>query len=108
MASPVAQTEKNLPAVPETQVQCLGWEDPLEEGMATHSSIFAWMIPMDRRPWYATVHGVAKSQTRLSDLAAVAAAMEMQTYRTDLWTQCGKERVGQIERATWKHIHYHI
>ena len=43
------------------------WEDPLEEDMATHSSIFAWRIPMDRGAWWATVHGVAKSQTRLGD-----------------------------------------
>ena len=45
----------------------LGWEDPLEEGMLTHSSILAWRIPMDRGAWWATVHGVAKSQTRLND-----------------------------------------
>ena len=43
----------------------LGQEDPLEEGMAAHSSILAWRIPMDRRAWRATVHKVAKSQTRL-------------------------------------------
>ena len=40
----VAQTVKNLPAMQETQVQSLGWEDPLEKGMATHSSILAWRI----------------------------------------------------------------
>ena len=44
----------------------LGWEDALEEGMATHSSILSWRIPMDRGAWRAAVHGVAKSQTRLS------------------------------------------
>ena len=38
-----------------------GWEDPLEEGMATHSSVLAWRIPMDRGAWWATVHGVTKS-----------------------------------------------
>ena len=48
-------------------VSDLRWEDPLEEGMLTHSSILAWRIPMDRGAWWATVHGVAKSQTRLSD-----------------------------------------
>ena len=45
----------------------LGFEDPLEEGKATHFSILAWRILMGRGAWWATVHGVAKSQTRLSD-----------------------------------------
>ena len=48
----------NLPAMQETQVRSLGWEDPLEKGMATHSGILAWRIPMDRGAWQATVHGV--------------------------------------------------
>ena len=43
----MAQSVKNPPAMWETKVQSLGWEDPLEEGMATHSSILAWGIPMD-------------------------------------------------------------
>ena len=55
--------------MPETCVRSLGWEDPLENGLATNSSILAWRIPMDRGAWQATVHGVAKSQTQLSDLA---------------------------------------
>ena len=50
-ASLVAQTVKNLPAMWEIWVWSLGWEDPLEEGMATHSSILAWRISMDRRAW---------------------------------------------------------
>ena len=58
---------KNPPAMQETQVSSFGWEDPLEEGMATHSSIFAWKIPMDRGAWQATVHGVTKSRAQLSD-----------------------------------------
>ena len=66
-ASLVAQLVKNLPAMQETWVQSLGWEDPLEEGMATHSSVFAWRIPIDRRAWRATVPGVTKSWTQLSD-----------------------------------------
>ena len=53
---------KNPPAMQETWVSSLGWEDPLEEGMATHSRILAWRIPMGRGAWWATVHGVAKSQ----------------------------------------------
>ena len=44
-----------------------GGEDPLEKGMGTHSSILAWRIPVDRGAWRAAVHGVAKSETRLSD-----------------------------------------
>ena len=59
---------KNLPAMQETQVRSLGLEDPLEEGMATHSSILAWGIPMDRGAWQAIVHGVAKSWTVLCGL----------------------------------------
>ena len=66
-ASLGAQLVKNLLAMQETQVQSLGWEDPLEEEMATHSSILAWRIPMDRGAWQATVYGVAKNRTRLSD-----------------------------------------
>ena len=47
----------------ETQVQSLGWEDPLEMGMAAHSSILAWRIPMDRGAWWGTVYGVTESDT---------------------------------------------
>ena len=61
-ASLVAQLVKNPLAMWETWVPSLGWEDPLEEGMATHSSILAWRIPMDRGTWWATVRGVATSQ----------------------------------------------
>ena len=68
-ASLVAQTVKNLPAMRETWVRSLGWEDPLEESVATHSSILAWRIPLDRGAWRDTVHGVTKSRTRLSDYA---------------------------------------
>ena len=60
-ASLVAQTVKNSPAMWETWLQSLDWEDPLEEGMATHISIPAWKIPMDRGAWWATVHGVTES-----------------------------------------------
>ena len=52
---------KNLPAMLETWVQYLGWEDLLEEGVATHSTIFVWRMSMDRGSWQATVYGVAKS-----------------------------------------------
>ena len=62
-ASLVTQMVKNLPAMLETWVQSLGWENPMEKGMATHSSILAWRIPMGKGIWQATVNGVAKSQT---------------------------------------------
>ena len=57
----------------ETWVWSLGGEDPLEEEMATHSSILAWENPMDREAWQATVLGIAKSQTGLSDWARMHA-----------------------------------
>ena len=67
-ASLVTQTVKNPRALWESWVPSLGWEDSLEEGMATHSSILAWRIHMDRGAWRVTVHMVAKSwmQQRLS------------------------------------------
>ena len=66
-ASLVAQTVKNPPAIQETREWSLGGEDPLEQGMATHSRILAWRIPWTEEPGGATVHGVAKSRTRLSN-----------------------------------------
>ena len=59
----MAQLVKNGPAMQETLVSFLGQEDPLEEGMETHSNILSWRIPMDRRAWQATVLGVEKSDT---------------------------------------------
>ena len=60
-ASLVAQMVKNLPAVWEIWVWSLRWGDPLEEGIATDSSILAWRIPMDRGSWWATVRGITES-----------------------------------------------
>ena len=65
----VAQMVKDLPAMGKTWDRSLGWKDPLEEGMAICSSILDWRIPMDRGAWWATVHGVINSRTRLSDYA---------------------------------------
>ena len=62
-ASLVVQMVNNLPAIWETWVRSLGWEDPLEDGMAIHSSILAWRILMDSQ----RVHGVTKNRTSLSD-----------------------------------------
>ena len=58
---------ENLPAMQETWVRSLDWEDPLEKGIVTHSSILAWGIPMDNGAWGLHVHGVTKSQTQLND-----------------------------------------
>ena len=56
---------KNLPTVQETWVQSLGKEDPLEKGMATHSSILAWEMPQTEEPGRLQSMGVTKSQTQL-------------------------------------------
>ena len=62
----MAQLGKNPPVMQETWVRSLGWEDPLEKGKATHSSIPAWRIP-----WAVYVHGVAKSRTRLATFTSL-------------------------------------
>ena len=63
----MAQQVKNLPAMQETQVKSLGWEDPLEKGMATHSSILAWRISWTEEPGMFQSMG-SQSQTRLSEV----------------------------------------
>ena len=65
---PGGSVVKNMPAMKEPQkmwIRSLGKDDPLEEGMATHPSILAWRIPMDRGAWWATVHRVTKSWIQL-------------------------------------------
>ena len=66
-ASLVAQMIKNLPSVQETWVRSLGWEDPLEGGNGNPLQYSCLETPMDRGAWRATVHGVSKSWTQLSD-----------------------------------------
>ena len=66
-ASLVAQLVKNLPAMWETWVQSLGWEDPLEKGKATLSSILAWRIPWTEEPGGLQSMGSQKSRTQLND-----------------------------------------
>ena len=63
----MVQTVKSLPSMQETWVQSFYQEEPLEEEMATYSSILAWKNSMDGGAWWATVHRVAKSWTQLSD-----------------------------------------
>ena len=79
----VAQLVQNPPAMRETWVQSLGWEDPLEKGKATHSSILAWRIP-----W--TIHGVAQRQTRLSDshFHIHLAFLQFWQVGATVWLQC--------------------
>ena len=62
-ASLVDQLVKNPPAMWETLVQSLGWEDPLKEGIAAHCSILAWRIPKNGGAWWAAVNGVTKGWT---------------------------------------------
>ena len=75
-ASLVAQRLKHLPAMQETWVQSLGREDPLEKEMATHSQYSCLENPMDAEAWWATVHGVAESQTRLSDFSSSSSSID--------------------------------
>ena len=63
----MAQRVKCLPAMQETQVRSLGWEDPMEKEMATHSSTLAWKIPWTEKPGGLQSMGVSTSRTRLSD-----------------------------------------
>ena len=65
-SSLVVQPVKNPPEMQDTWDQSLGWGDPLEEDMATHASILAWRIPMNRGGWQSTAHGVTKSCTQLT------------------------------------------
>ena len=66
-ASLVAQMVKNMSAMRVTWIQSLGWEDPWEKGMATHSSILAWGVPWTEEPGGLQSMGVEKSQTQLND-----------------------------------------
>ena len=67
----VAQMVKHLPAMRETWAQTLGWEDALEKEMATQSSTLGLENSMDGGDWWATVHGVTKSRTRLSNFTSL-------------------------------------
>ena len=80
-ASLVAQMVKNPPAMQQTWDRFLGWEDPLEVGVAIHSSILTWRIPVDRRAWWATAHGVAKGWTQLSDKAQFKGVLFCVTFQ---------------------------
>ena len=78
-ASLVTQMVKNPPAMQETWVWSQGWEDPLEEGMVTHSSILAWRIHI--AGWQATVHGVAKSHNWVTKHSTVAVLSQYHFFK---------------------------
>ena len=85
----------------ETWVRPLGWEDPLEKAVATHSSILTWKNPMDGGAGWAAVHGVAKSRTQLSDFTFTfhfhALEKEMKTHSSILaWRILGTAEPGGL------------
>ena len=91
----MAQLVNNPPAMRETWVRSLGWEDPVEKGKATHSSILAWTIP------WTTVHVVGRSRTRLNDFTFTfhfhALEKEMATHSSILaWRIPGTEEPGGL------------
>ena len=92
----MAQSVKNPPAVQETWFPYLGWEDPLEEGKATHSSILAWRIPKDRADWQATIHGVAKCRTR-QELWLCGCRRAERSYSTFKVRRGGREEIPLIQ-----------
>ena len=97
----VAQMVGNLPAMWETWVQSLGWEDPLEEGTATHSSILAWRIPWKEEPSGLQSIG-SQSRTRLSN-SAQHRSRELKAR--DLWPPRGLGRGGRWERGSRERGH---
>ena len=85
----MALLAKNLPAQAgdiRAWVRSLGWQDPLEEGMATHSSVLAWRIPMDRGDWWAIIHGVAESRTRRKRLSTRTLS-DVKKWKQDVHTK---------------------
>ena len=99
-ASQVVPVAKNLPAsarVVEPWLQFLGWEDPREEGTATHSSILAWRISWTEEPGGATVHEVAKSWTQLKQLSRHTCTPTTSVYISLLLTQL-------LHQVSWEKI----
>ena len=92
----MSQTEKNLPVMEETWVQSLGWEHPLEKGVASHSSILAWRIPKDRADWQATIHGVAKCRTR-QELWLCGCRRAERSYSTFKVRRCGSKEISLVQ-----------
>ena len=93
LSSPrVAQTVKNLPAMQETWDPSLGQEDPLEKGMAPHSSILAWRIPWTEEP--GGLQSMTESQTRLSDITFLLSLYcQLQEATRGVYTACLHSRI---------------
>ena len=106
-ASPVAQTVKNLPAMKETQIRSLGWEDSPGEGNDDPLQYSYLENSMDRGAWRATVHGVTKSRTQLSNFTHTHTHTPLY-LSPDMWTlrserpRVGKECKIQEEQKQWE------
>ena len=87
-SSLIAESVKNMPAMQETRVQLLGWKDPLEKEMATHSSILAWRIPWTRGAWQATIHRIERVR---HDLATKPPPPPPPTQWTWVWANSGRQ-----------------
>ena len=95
----VPQILNNPPAMLETWVQSLGWEDLLEEGMATHSSLLAWRIPWTEEPGGLQSIGLQKSRTRLSDKYSQRRDAGGSSYQA---TSRGSRVISAVEgRSSW-------
>ena len=81
---------RNPPAIWEIWVLSPGWENPLQEGMATHSGILAWRIPMDRGARWATIHGVAESDVteELNQPASFSSELSMWEFVVLMYSKC--------------------
>ena len=99
----MAQTVKNPSTMWETWVQSLGWEDPLEKGMATHSSILAWRIPMDRGDWRAAVSPWSYKKSDMAERLSTSKLKKAEYQRIDafeLWCWRRLLRVPWIARRS--------
>ena len=97
----MAQTVKHLPAMRETQVRSLGWEDPLEKEIATHSCL---ENSMDGGGWWATVHRVAKSRTQLSDFASLRTRSAGSQGHLGVWLPRSPPPLVEEERNMREHL----
>ena len=108
LASLVAQMVNNPPVMQETWVRSLGQEDPPKEEMTTHSSILAWRISMDRGAWRATVHGVAKNQTRLKQLNMHADWFQQLSCCTAIPNHMNEPNISQLSNWRRQSSSFHL